>query len=428
MAQSKLGSESIECRKARKTFTKRMQGLKKKMHELTTLCDVEGFIICFDGLEQSNEGSAIEPIIWPENREKVLDLINRYRNLESNTQSRKRKWSSLDFLEEEKKNLQDGITKQKGKTSKFPSMEENGIDGFSVEQLMEMGKMLDLQLEMVKERQEILKEKQGKELEERGQIECFNPELYPNYDIVLQGPVSQAQSLDQIECFNPELYPSYDTGLLGPVSQVQSLDQIECFNPELYPNYGISVLGPVSQVQSPHHDQFSHHPVMPMPMVYHPEINPSNHPGKFFFNGGQAMMNGVNSGCNIPMASQFCHYNHSGIGPGEMEINGSNNNDMDMLMLNNFDGGNSFPMVRPFYNAHHVPGFAGSMGIYSNSYFSSSLSHLESMECSCCFLNPQPLPEASMPIIPTAALEFSPEDLQTVMAESQRGLGCFDFC
>ncbi|XP_010243128.1 PREDICTED: agamous-like MADS-box protein AGL80 [Nelumbo nucifera] len=392
MAQSRLASESIEYRKARKTFIKRMQGLKKKMHELTTLCDIEGFIICFDGLQQSNEDSAMEPIIWPENREKVLELINQYRNLESNTHSRKREWGLLDFLEKQKKNLEDDLAKwrSKGRTLKFPSMEESGIDGFSAEQLKEMGKILELKLEMVKKRQEILKEKQGKGLEERGQIECFNTELYPNYDI----------------------------GLLGPVSQVQSLDQIECFNPELYPNHDIDLLGPVSQVQPLDHDQFSYHPVMPMPMEYDQAINPNNNLGEFFFNGGQVKMNGVNGGCNFPMVSQFCHYNHSGFGPEEMETNGSNNN-MDMLMLNNFDGGNSFSMLVPFYNDHPVPGF-GSMGIHSNS-FSSNLSQLESMDCcSSCFINPQPLPTASMPIISTAPLEFSPQGLQTVMTEGHK--------
>lgn len=149
MGRGKLKMEMIGDEKTRyRTFRNRSKGLKKKLHELSTLCDVEACMILCHG-DAADGPCSSRPDVWPENRDEVERIINRYLN-ERKEDDRKRTLDLSDVL---------GSTKTKVEPEKL--MEKNGksegrasgagieLEGLSYEKLMELLEKLDKKIEDV---------------------------------------------------------------------------------------------------------------------------------------------------------------------------------------------------------------------------------------------------------------------------------------
>ncbi|KAJ9678051.1 hypothetical protein PVL29_022821 [Vitis rotundifolia] len=109
-----IANEKLRCR----TFRNRQKGLKKKLHELSTLCDVEACMIIY--CDQNGNGTySSQPDVWPENHYEVQRLLQK---------------------------LQEKNGKTKGQTSET----RLELDGLSYEKLMEINDKLDRKLEHVK--------------------------------------------------------------------------------------------------------------------------------------------------------------------------------------------------------------------------------------------------------------------------------------
>ncbi|XP_068666525.1 agamous-like MADS-box protein AGL19 [Aristolochia californica] len=85
MVRSKLemkfiGDERTRC----KVFKKRVEGVKKKCHQLSLLCGIDVFFLCSPP-ESEKEFS---PHSWPPNKAELLRILTRYRN-RSNEEIRK---------------------------------------------------------------------------------------------------------------------------------------------------------------------------------------------------------------------------------------------------------------------------------------------------------------------------------------------------
>ncbi|KAL6318989.1 hypothetical protein AAG906_001462 [Vitis piasezkii] len=78
MGRGKLKMELIANEKLRcRTFRNRQKGLKKKLQELSTLCDVEACMIMY--CDQNGNGTySSQPDVWPENHYEVQRIVNKY--------------------------------------------------------------------------------------------------------------------------------------------------------------------------------------------------------------------------------------------------------------------------------------------------------------------------------------------------------------
>ncbi|WJZ87378.1 hypothetical protein VitviT2T_006762 [Vitis vinifera] len=140
-----IGNEKIRHR----TFQNRQKGLRKKVHELSTLCGVEAcMIIC---CPNGNGTYSSQSCVWPENHYEVERIILKYIN-ERKEEHGKRTVDLSGVLESRKtrakfelQKLQEKNGETKGQTS------ETGLelDGLSYEKLMEIVNKLDKKLESV---------------------------------------------------------------------------------------------------------------------------------------------------------------------------------------------------------------------------------------------------------------------------------------
>ena len=121
MGRGKLQMEMIGDEKTRyRTFGNRSKGLKKKLHELSTLCDVEACMILYHG-DAADGPCSSRPDVWPENRDKVERIINRYLN-ERKEADRKRTLDLSDVL---------GSTKTKVEPEKKWQIGRAGVLGWN---------------------------------------------------------------------------------------------------------------------------------------------------------------------------------------------------------------------------------------------------------------------------------------------------------
>uniref|UniRef100_F6GVF7 MADS-box domain-containing protein n=1 Tax=Vitis vinifera TaxID=29760 RepID=F6GVF7_VITVI len=132
-------------------FRNRQKGLKKKIHALSTLCDVKACMILYGPNAHGTESS--QPDIWPENRNEVEGIIENYRK-ERKKDHGKRTLDLSDVLQTKKKtNLELREVQEKNVKTK------TGVDEFSYEQLMEIIDKLDKKHEAV---QNMIDSKKGK--------------------------------------------------------------------------------------------------------------------------------------------------------------------------------------------------------------------------------------------------------------------------
>ncbi|KAL6545713.1 hypothetical protein OROGR_009587 [Orobanche gracilis] len=118
MGRAKLNMELITKEKSRNvTFKKRKDGLIRKIHEFTTLCDVSACMIIY-GPKQ--EKGSVEPEIWPQKLEEVNRIIGIYKA--KNKDSGNKTYGLSDFFHDRRRKIEDELAKQRKKTleAKYP--------------------------------------------------------------------------------------------------------------------------------------------------------------------------------------------------------------------------------------------------------------------------------------------------------------------
>ena len=148
MGNHKLTMELIADKKSRyRTFKTREMGLRKKISELCTLCDVKACLIVYG--PDGDGPSSSQPRFWPENRDEVECIIKQY--MEKRKEEPGKRSS----------NLSDGLDFRKTRAElKSPMLQEKfcqkkrpnsfgGLDKLSYEELMEIIGKLDKDLEEV---------------------------------------------------------------------------------------------------------------------------------------------------------------------------------------------------------------------------------------------------------------------------------------
>ncbi|RVW53145.1 MADS-box transcription factor PHERES 2 [Vitis vinifera] len=148
MGRGKLKMELIANEKLRCiTFRNRQKGLKKKLQELSTLCDVEACMIMY--CDQNGNGTySSQPDVWPENHYEVQRIVNKYMKEDHG----KRTVDLSDILESRKRKAELELQKlreKNGETKGQTSRTGLELDGLSYENLMEINDQLDRKLEHV---------------------------------------------------------------------------------------------------------------------------------------------------------------------------------------------------------------------------------------------------------------------------------------
>ncbi|GER41481.1 MADS-box transcription factor [Striga asiatica] len=114
MGRAKLKMELIPKEKSRNvTYKKRKEGLIRKMHEFTTLCDVSACMIIY--------GPNSEPEIWPRDPDEVRRIIDIYRA--KSKDSGNKTFGLPDFFHDRKRKIEDELAKLRKKNleAKYPT-------------------------------------------------------------------------------------------------------------------------------------------------------------------------------------------------------------------------------------------------------------------------------------------------------------------
>ncbi|KAL8131333.1 uncharacterized protein LOC141710552 [Apium graveolens] len=104
MGRTKLNMELIKKEKARNTtFQVRKASLKKKVYELSTLCGIKAMVIVYRPKQVTPHAPTLEPEIFPDNRDEVLELINIYKGQSSDDRKKRTSFLPCFFRERTRK-------------------------------------------------------------------------------------------------------------------------------------------------------------------------------------------------------------------------------------------------------------------------------------------------------------------------------------
>ncbi|KAF5201479.1 Mads-box transcription factor family protein [Thalictrum thalictroides] len=118
------------------SFKRRYQSLKKKIHELSTLCGVDACMITYEPMHDGDGDGLMKLDTWPPNQEQVKKTINRYQQLDEKMK-KKNSVGLTDFIKAQNKRIEQGFAKG------------NWIDCLSKDQLMEISATLDSKIHTV---------------------------------------------------------------------------------------------------------------------------------------------------------------------------------------------------------------------------------------------------------------------------------------
>ncbi|PIN18595.1 MADS box transcription factor [Handroanthus impetiginosus] len=153
MGRAKLNMELIPKEKSRNiTFKKRKEGLIRKMHEFTTLCDVSACMIIY-GPKQ--EKGPVEPDVWPQNLDEIHRIIDIYKS--RNKDSSNKTFGLSDFFHDRKRKIEEELAKLKKKNmeAKYPTWLEY-MNFLTESQLRDFAAKLTNKAEYVKSRIDFL--------------------------------------------------------------------------------------------------------------------------------------------------------------------------------------------------------------------------------------------------------------------------------
>lgn len=162
MGRAKLNMELINKEKSRNTtFKKRKEGLVRKMHEFTTLCDVSACMIIYgpkqDGSSSSiSSSSTVNPEIWPQDVEEFRRVFDIYRSKKKDSGTKT--FGLSDFFQDRKKRIEEDLVKlrKKNMEAKYPTWLEQ-MEFLTQLQLRELVVKLSDKAEQVRSRIENLK-------------------------------------------------------------------------------------------------------------------------------------------------------------------------------------------------------------------------------------------------------------------------------
>ncbi|XAR69521.1 hypothetical protein NMG60_11001139 [Bertholletia excelsa] len=150
MGRAKQRMELIRDEKSRlSTYKKRKNGLKKKAHELKTLCDVDVCLLIYGPKGEEAE-------LWPENDAVHRRLIESYRNQPA--EERRRRGRDLsNFFEDRNQKIEDELAKLRKKNDEavYPTWDDR-YNTLPKEQLEEFQIMLEHKILEVKSRIELI--------------------------------------------------------------------------------------------------------------------------------------------------------------------------------------------------------------------------------------------------------------------------------
>ncbi|KAK9139086.1 hypothetical protein Scep_008767 [Stephania cephalantha] len=139
-------------KRRRVTCLKRKKNQKKKLYELTTLCGVEAFMICF--------GPNGEVDTWPEDPRELRRVVDRYTKIERSERD-KRVMGVADFVGARKKKLEGELKRVKKENYEEMSNGifgwDSRIDGFGEESMKELLCSLENNIEFLKKKIETMK-------------------------------------------------------------------------------------------------------------------------------------------------------------------------------------------------------------------------------------------------------------------------------
>ncbi|KAL7157372.1 hypothetical protein ABFS83_02G073500 [Erythranthe nasuta] len=157
MGRAKLNMELINKEKSRNiTFKKRKEGLVRKMHEFTTLCDVGACMIIYGPKQDKAAVGPAEPEIWPPNPEQVRRIIDIYKS--KNKDSGNKNFGLSDFFHDRKRKIDEELDKLRKKNfeAKYPTWPRL-LDGMTEAGLREFAAYLGNRAERVKSRIDLLR-------------------------------------------------------------------------------------------------------------------------------------------------------------------------------------------------------------------------------------------------------------------------------
>ncbi|XP_068661866.1 floral homeotic protein AGAMOUS-like [Aristolochia californica] len=172
MGRAKLPIKLITREKNRNiTFKKRRNGLKKKIYEFATLCDVKAAMICF-----GPDGQQFDTVTWPEEPQNVEAIIGDYRR-RSVEEQRKRNSDVLGYLMDRKKKAEEEVLHRQRENANllYPSWEKE-LDNCSEDFLRQLASNLNYTLEMVQKQIEEVEGKQIVDIEDQIDIMLSEPQ------------------------------------------------------------------------------------------------------------------------------------------------------------------------------------------------------------------------------------------------------------
>lgn len=150
MGRAKLEMKLIMKEKSRNTtYKKRKEGLVRKLHEFTTLCDVKACMIIY------GPQGATQPEIFPQNSDHVRRIIDIYK---SKNKDSIKSYGIRDFFHDREKRSDEELSKLRKKNleSKYPTRPDL-LNIATEAQLREFGILLSSKLDHVKSTIELLR-------------------------------------------------------------------------------------------------------------------------------------------------------------------------------------------------------------------------------------------------------------------------------
>lgn len=184
MGRAKLNMELISKEKSRNTtFKKRREGLYRKLHEFTTLCDVRACMIIY-GPKQEN--GAVKPDIWPQDPDEIMDMINTYKSKKK--ESGNKSFGLNDFFHDRKRKIEDELTKLRKRNVevKYPTPPDRFVQHMDEAGLRAFASFLANKAELVRSRIADIKKSSTSNQEEKGQ---FYPHPAPLNDMHAPFPI-----------------------------------------------------------------------------------------------------------------------------------------------------------------------------------------------------------------------------------------------
>ncbi|KAF9592852.1 hypothetical protein IFM89_017817 [Coptis chinensis] len=210
MGRRKLNMLQISNEKSRNvTFVKRKAGLKKKLHEFTTLCDVDACMIVYG---PNHRDHLVEPETWPENKDEVYRVLNRYLQHDKGNCTTKRSENLTKFFEDRKKKLEYDLEKMRKKNDEFESsMWEDQVNQLSKDHLEQYYNSLDTKIDFITRKVEFIKGNQS-------MLQIVEPRIVQQNHARLDQTQSSAQPIAYYpNPHEPTGFPDPSTGFpMGP--------------------------------------------------------------------------------------------------------------------------------------------------------------------------------------------------------------------